>query len=158
MVRIVPPGTVGHTADIDSRPSTDRLEPKGPVPHGGCHPPSRRSVAAAAAAPEPRQYGAPMRFGLYAINYGTCADPDSLVRVAQYAEAGGLDSLWAGEHIVLPSPQPPDYGIAPEIPFLDAIVALDAGGGEHDVDHRRHRHPGAAAAPARAAGQAAGER
>ena len=65
-----------------------------------------------------------MKFGLYAINYGTCADPDSLVRVAQYAEAGGLDSLWAGEHIVLPSPQPPDYPIAPEIPFLDAVVAL----------------------------------
>ena len=65
-----------------------------------------------------------MKFGLYAINYGTCADPDSLVRVAQHAEAGGLDSLWAGEHIVLPSPQPPDYAIAPEIPFLDAVVAL----------------------------------
>jgi probable F420-dependent oxidoreductase len=65
-----------------------------------------------------------VKFGLYAINYGTCADPASLVRVAQYAEAAGLDSLWAGEHIVLPSPQPPDYAIAPEIPFLDAIVAL----------------------------------
>jgi probable F420-dependent oxidoreductase len=65
-----------------------------------------------------------MNFGLYAINYGTCADPASLVRVAQHAEAGGLDSLWAGEHIVLPSPQPPDYAIAPEIPFLDAVVAL----------------------------------
>jgi probable F420-dependent oxidoreductase len=46
------------------------------------------------------------------------------VRVAQHAEASGLDSLWAGEHIVLPSPQPPDYAIAPEIPFLDAVVAL----------------------------------
>jgi probable F420-dependent oxidoreductase len=65
-----------------------------------------------------------MKFGLYAINYGTCGDPESLVRVAQYAEAAGLDSLWAGEHIVVPSPQPPDYGVAPEIPFLDAIVAL----------------------------------
>jgi probable F420-dependent oxidoreductase len=65
-----------------------------------------------------------MKFGLYAINYGTCGDPDSLVRVAQYAEAGGIDSLWAGEHIVLPSPQPPDYAIAPEIPFLDPVIAL----------------------------------
>jgi probable F420-dependent oxidoreductase len=65
-----------------------------------------------------------MQLGLYAINYGTCGDPDSLVQVAQYAEAAGLDSLWAGEHIVLPSPQPPDYAIAPEIPFLDAVVAL----------------------------------
>src|SRR5262245_16921952 len=65
-----------------------------------------------------------MHLGLYAINYGTCADPDSLVRVAQYAEAAGLDSVWAGEHLVLPCPQPPDSAIAPEIPFLDAIVAL----------------------------------
>jgi probable F420-dependent oxidoreductase len=65
-----------------------------------------------------------MRFGLYAINYGTCADPESLIRVAQYAEQSGIESLWAGEHIVLPSPQPADYAIAPEIPFLDALVAL----------------------------------
>ena len=65
-----------------------------------------------------------MKFGLYAINYGTCGDPESLVTVAQYAEAAGVDSVWAGEHIVVPSPQPADYGIAPEIPFLDAIVAL----------------------------------
>ena len=65
-----------------------------------------------------------MRLGLYAINYGTCADPDALVRVARHAEQAGFDSVWAGEHIVLPSPQPPDYAIAPEIPFLDPIVAL----------------------------------
>ena len=65
-----------------------------------------------------------MKFGLYAINYGTCGDPEALVKVAQYAESAGVESLWAGEHIVVPSPQPPDYGIAPEIPFLDAIVAL----------------------------------
>jgi probable F420-dependent oxidoreductase len=65
-----------------------------------------------------------MKFGLYAINYGTCADPGSLVRVAHHAEAAGLDSLWAGEHLVLPSPQPADYAIAPEIPSLDAVVAL----------------------------------
>ena len=69
-----------------------------------------------------------MKLGLYAINYGTCADPDSLVRVAQYAEAGRLDSLWAGEHIVLPSPQPSWYPIAPEIPFLDPLVALALAG------------------------------
>ena len=65
-----------------------------------------------------------MKFGLYAINYGTCADPTSLVRVAQYAESAGVESVWAGEHIVLPSPQPADYAIAPDIAFLDALVAL----------------------------------
>jgi probable F420-dependent oxidoreductase len=71
----------------------------------------------------PLPYDVDIRFGLYAINYGTCGDPESLVRVAQHAEASGLDSLWAGEHIVLPDP-PGDYPIAPEIPFLDAVVAL----------------------------------
>ena len=65
-----------------------------------------------------------MKFGLYAINYGTCGDPEALVQVAQYAESAGVESLWAGEHIVVPNPQPEGYGIAPEIPVLDAIVAL----------------------------------
>jgi probable F420-dependent oxidoreductase len=64
-----------------------------------------------------------MRFGLYAINYGTCADPEALVRVSRYAESAGLDSVWAGEHLALPHPQG-DYVIAPEIPFLDALIAL----------------------------------
>ena len=64
-----------------------------------------------------------MDFGLYAINYGTCADPAALVRVAQHAEAAGLAGLWAGEHIALPLPQG-DYAIAPDIPFLDALLAL----------------------------------
>jgi probable F420-dependent oxidoreductase len=65
-----------------------------------------------------------VKFGLYSINYGTCGDPESMVRVARYAETAGLDSVWAGEHIVLPSPKPPDYDYGPEIPFLDAVVAL----------------------------------
>ena len=98
-----------------------------------------------------------MKFGLYAINYGTCGDPESLVKVAQYAESAGLDSLWAGEHIVVPSPQPPDYGIAPEIPFLDAIVALALGSGAHDDDHRRHRRHRTPVASAGAARQATRE-
>ena len=43
-----------------------------------------------------------MKIGLFAINYGTCGDPASAVQVAQAAEAAGFESVWTGEHIVLP--------------------------------------------------------
>ena len=85
---------------------------------------SRSSLAPGRRTLGPGRYRPCVKLGLYAINYGTCADPESLVRVARYAEAAGVESLWAGEHIVLPSPQPADYAIAPTIPFLDALVAL----------------------------------
>lgn len=65
-----------------------------------------------------------MKFGLFAINYGTCADPDTAVRVARCAEAAGFESVWSGEHIVLPDPAPPGFTMPPTLPFLDTVVAL----------------------------------
>jgi probable F420-dependent oxidoreductase len=65
-----------------------------------------------------------MKIGLFAINYGTCADPDTAVRVARHAEAAGFDSVWTGEHIVLPDPQPAGFRIPPTLPLLDTIVSL----------------------------------
>lgn len=65
-----------------------------------------------------------MEYGLFAINYGTCADPDTAVRVAQYAEAAGFESVWTGEHLALPDPQPVSFSMAPTLPFMDTIVAL----------------------------------
>ena len=65
-----------------------------------------------------------MKFGLLAINYGTCADPAVAVRIAQHAEAAGFESVWSGEHIVLPDPAPPRLSISPELPLLDTTVAL----------------------------------
>src|SRR2546426_6477807 len=47
-----------------------------------------------------------MKFGLFAINMGPCSDPVTAVRVAQAAEAAGFESVWTGEHIVLPDPDP----------------------------------------------------
>ena len=44
-----------------------------------------------------------MKFGLYGINMGPCSVPAVAARVAQAAEAAGFDSLWAGEHVVLPT-------------------------------------------------------
>jgi probable F420-dependent oxidoreductase len=62
--------------------------------------------------------------GLFAINYGTCADPEVAVRVARHAEAAGFESVWTGEHILLPDPQPPGFSMPPTLPFLDTVVAL----------------------------------
>ena len=43
-----------------------------------------------------------MRFGLFGINFGSCADPDVQRRVALAAEEVGFESVWTGEHVALP--------------------------------------------------------
>ena len=65
-----------------------------------------------------------MKIGLFAINYGTCADPEVAVRVARHAEAAGFESVWTGEHVVLPDPAPPGFSMPPTLPLLDSIVGL----------------------------------
>ena len=65
-----------------------------------------------------------MKFALFGINVGPCADPDTALHVAQAAEAHGLESVWTGEHVVLPDPQVPPSPVPPETPFLDPAVAL----------------------------------
>ena len=67
-----------------------------------------------------------MRYGWYAMNYGSCAgqEPDNLVRVATHAEAAGFESLWTGEHFALPDPKPDWFTMEPTLPYLDAVVAL----------------------------------
>ena len=83
-----------------------------------------------------------MKFGLFAINMGPCSDPVTAVRVAQAAEAAGFESVWTGEHIVLPDPDPQapaspvPHGIGhqsrrrlaqhldPKSPLLDPAVSL----------------------------------
>lgn len=65
-----------------------------------------------------------MRFGLFGINNGALADPDSMVRAAQAAEAAGFDSVWTGEHVVLPDPQAPPSPAPPHLAMLDPAVAL----------------------------------
>ena len=87
-----------------------------------------------------------MKIGLFGINFGACADVDVMVRVARAAEAAELESLWTGEHVVLPDPQAPPSPAAPDTPFLDPAVAL-AHIAAHDAAHparHRHHHPAAA--------------
>lgn len=65
-----------------------------------------------------------MKFGIFGINTGACAVPEAAARVARAAEAAGFESVWTGEHIVLPDPQVPPSPAPPDMPFLDSAVAL----------------------------------
>lgn len=65
-----------------------------------------------------------LQFGLHGINSRLCSDPGVAARVARWAEAAGFDSVWAGEHVVLPDPRTPDSAMDPDDPILDPLVAL----------------------------------
>jgi probable F420-dependent oxidoreductase len=65
-----------------------------------------------------------MRFGLFSINAYAAAEPRTLGRVARAAEAAGFESLWGGEHVVLPDPQAPPSPMNPTDAILDPAIAL----------------------------------
>src|SRR5262245_4405550 len=65
-----------------------------------------------------------MRLGLVHVNMGPMSSPDGLVSAVRAAEEAGFDSVWAGEHIVLPDPQAPPSPMAPQDPALDSLHAL----------------------------------
>ena len=65
-----------------------------------------------------------MKLGFFGINFGVCCDPATATAVAQAAEAAGYDSVWTGEHVVLPDPQEPPSPAPPDTPMLDPAVSL----------------------------------
>jgi probable F420-dependent oxidoreductase len=65
-----------------------------------------------------------MKLGIFGINTGPCAAPETAAKVARAAEAAGFESVWTGEHVVLPDPQAPPSPAAPGHPMLDPAVAL----------------------------------
>ena len=65
-----------------------------------------------------------MKLGLYGLNMGAMADAGICVDAAKAAEAAGYESLWAGEHVVLPDPRTPESPLQPQHPTLDPVVAL----------------------------------
>jgi probable F420-dependent oxidoreductase len=64
-----------------------------------------------------------VRFGLFGVNFGSAADPDTQRRVVLAAEEVGFESVWTGEHVALPTHDNPVPTPA-ETPFLDSVVAL----------------------------------
>ena len=65
-----------------------------------------------------------MKMGLYGLNVGACAQPETAARVARAAEEAGFDSLWTAEHVVLPDPQAPPSPLPPHSELLDPAVSL----------------------------------
>jgi hypothetical protein len=65
-----------------------------------------------------------VKLGLFAINYGTCADPDVAIEVARHAEECGFESVWSSEHVAFPDPRPEELSFLPTLPLLDTVVAL----------------------------------
>src|SRR5260221_860180 len=55
-----------------------------------------------------------LKFGLFSVNSYASSYPETAVGIAQLAESAGFESLWAGEHVVLPDPQAPPSPMAPE--------------------------------------------
>jgi probable F420-dependent oxidoreductase len=60
--------------------------------------------------------------GLFALNQH--AGPEALERLAPLAEELGYDSLWMGEHVVVPDPRRPPSPMEPDEPIHDPLVAL----------------------------------
>src|ERR1700680_4402598 len=65
-----------------------------------------------------------MKFGLFSINNGPCASPKTAAAVAKAAEQAGFESVWTGEHVILPDPQVPPSPVAPDHPMLDPGISL----------------------------------
>jgi probable F420-dependent oxidoreductase len=74
-----------------------------------------------------RTYGSPVStptIGLFLHNAAVATDPSTAVAVAERAEELGYDSLWAGEHVVVPSPRVAPSPMDPDEPILDPVVLL----------------------------------
>lgn len=65
-----------------------------------------------------------MKIGLCSAGGGVCARLGVLGRVAERAEAAGLESLWVSEHLVLADPRRPPSPMDPQDPILEPVVSL----------------------------------
>ena len=65
-----------------------------------------------------------MKLALFGWNIGPVATPATIARVAPLAEGLGYESLWVGEHVVLPDPQVAPSPLPPEVAMLDPVPAL----------------------------------
>ena len=65
-----------------------------------------------------------MQLGFFGINSGPLVDGRAAARIARLAEEAGYDSLWAGEHMVVPSPRVPPSPMEPTDLIGDPLIAL----------------------------------
>ena len=65
-----------------------------------------------------------MKLGLFGINNGPCSEPETMQAVAIEAEKVGFESVWTGEHVVLPDPQVPPSPAPPLMSMVHPSTAL----------------------------------
>jgi probable F420-dependent oxidoreductase len=65
-----------------------------------------------------------MLLGAFGINSGSTFGPADTIAIVRLAEELGFDSVWAGEHVVVPSPRVPPSPMEPSDPILDPLVHL----------------------------------
>jgi probable F420-dependent oxidoreductase len=65
-----------------------------------------------------------MRIGIFGLNTHASAEPKAGLRLVRLAEELGYESLWAGEHVVLPSPRVAPAPLEPTDPIIDPLVWL----------------------------------
>lgn len=65
-----------------------------------------------------------MHLGVFDVNSGPCSTREGVERIGLLAEELGYESVWAGEHVLVPSPQVPPSPMAPQHPILDPLVGL----------------------------------
>lgn len=63
-----------------------------------------------------------VKFGLFAFNINVGAT--DLADTAELAEESGWESVWTGEHYVLPAPPIPALPLASDTPMLDPFISL----------------------------------
>jgi probable F420-dependent oxidoreductase len=65
-----------------------------------------------------------VRLGVFGINSGPTVGPGETARLARLVEELGFDSIWAGEHVVVPSPRVAPSPMEPTDPIVDPLVHL----------------------------------
>ena len=66
----------------------------------------------------------PPAIGLFALNMQPTVRPEPLARVAALVEESGYESVWVGEHPVLPDPPGPHSPWDPRMELVDPVVVL----------------------------------
>jgi probable F420-dependent oxidoreductase len=64
------------------------------------------------------------KMGLFAVNMEPTVEPAAAMEIARLAEKLGYESVWAGEHVVVPDPRSPRSPMAPTEPILDPVTTL----------------------------------
>ena len=65
-----------------------------------------------------------MQLGVFGLNSGATYGPAETAGLARLAEQLGFDSIWAGEHVVVPSPRVAPSPMEPTDAILDPFVHL----------------------------------